>query len=775
MKKAASTFIVLFIATTFSSFSQTPPPEDPDIGLRAEWMKGALGMLWLPENTYNGNIEGQRMDDFLAQIDHLKTVDFIQIGLSSTFIFSPSHSAPHPILESLWEGDTDNNGDPINLIVPRASVDDPFLAWLESIRAAGLRTEVYVNSNNMLQWLGFDSPEPISEASKRWIEYCDTNPEVQAFINSRSYHTDGTHDDRRPYMFAYAEFILKEYAIRYGDLIDAWCFDAAHVNIEGASGDDSSTDKLDDQRVYQAFADAVHAGNPNAAVAFNNGVGDRDSNPFLPYQPPSLFEDYKFGHPFGGAGNMVEPREPLYRVNFGICQYMRDTNGLPYQNYGIARNDNVVAHFFPKQSTTSWNDGFAPCLTDAEFVEWNNVGLINGGGITWGTPLVRTNLLNKSPDLTLQPYALRQFEAVEADLRVNQFPGAPNWARQYTILPDAEVGKAYSHTLVEGVDFWDPEGDEITNVFPIDGPSWLTIEETSPGTWTLSGTPDEAYDMEYDFRIRANDATKGRNRSVTLSVIGGDFIPVQSIEVSPKNVTLEITNTQQLNGNVTPSNASNKNYTWETSDENIATVDENGIITAIAEGIATITVTTQDGQKTDTSIITVLSSEDPFIEVTGILISPKEFSLEIENTLQLTAQISPVDANNQGYTWTSSDTTIATVDNNGLVTAIAEGTTSITVTTEEGGFADTSIITTYITAEEFDDVIMYPNPTESEITINNAENSIIQIHDILGKILLTIPVKNNSETIDLNNLSQGTYYLQIFSLNAIKTLKIIKQ
>ena len=775
MKRNKILVVVVVFLTTFSSYSQTPPPEDPDIGLRAEWMKGALGMLWLPENTYNGNIEGQRMDDFLAQIDHLKTVDFIQVGLSSTFIFSPSHSAPHPILESLWEGDTDQDGDPINLIVPRASVDDPFLAWLESIRAAGLRTEVYVNSNNMLQWIGFDSPEPIAEASNRWIEYCDTNPEVQAFINSRSFHTDGTHDDRRPYMFAYAEFILKEYAIRYGDLIDAWCFDAAHVNIEGASGDDSSTDKLDDQRVYQAFADAVHAGNPNAAVAFNNGVGDRDSNPFLPYQPPSLFEDYKFGHPFGGAGNMVEPREPLYRVNFGICQYMRDTNGLPYKNYGIARNDNVVAHFFPKQSTSSWNDGAFPVLTDAEFVEWNNVGLINGGGITWGTPLVITNLLNKSPNLTLQPYALRQFEAVEADLRVNQFPGAPNWARQFTILPDAEVGEAYSHTLVEGVDFWDPEGDEITNVFPIDGPSWLTIEETSPGTWTLSGVPDETYGTEYNFRIRANDATSGRNRSVTMTVIGGDFISVQSIEVSPENITLEINDTQQLTVELSPANASNKTYTWTSSDASVATVSEEGLVTAINHGTTSITTTTQDGQKTDTSIITVLSSEDPFVGVTGVVISPKEFSLEIEQTLQVTAEVSPFDANNKGYTWASSDTTIATVNTDGLVTGVNEGTATITVTTEEGEFTDTILLTITTSAAELNSVIMYPNPTEAEITIVDIAGSTIQVHDMLGKIMMSKRILTNNENVDLSSFSQGVYFMQIFNLDDVKIVKIIKQ
>ncbi|MBU2950911.1 T9SS type A sorting domain-containing protein [Tamlana agarivorans] len=520
--KTSKITLILLLLCLFSVNVKAQQVPDPDLGLRAQWMRGSLGLLWLPENNYNGNIEGVSIEDFLTQIDHLKTVDFIQVGLASPYIYSPVHTAPHPILEDLWGGDLGPDGKPVNLVVPRASAPDPFLGWLKAIRAAGLKAEVYVNSANLLQWEEFGSaPDVFPDLSDRWKAYCDTDPTVQAFINSQSYHTDGVNDDRRPYMFCYAEFILKEYAMRYGDLIDAWCFDAAHVNIGGGAGDDYSSGDINTQRVYQAFADACHAGNPNAAITFNNGIGDRDSNPFLPYRSPSLFEDYKFGHPFGGAGNMVDPRDPLYTVNFGICEYMRDNNGLPYTNDGIAWNDNVVAHFFPKQSTSSWNDGGVPCLTDAEFVEWNNVGLINGGGITWGTPLVVTNLNNASPNLTLQPYALAQLELVDADLSVNQFPGAPNWARQYTILPEITPGQDYAFDLVEGSDFWDPENVGVTSVEIIaaGAPTWLTIAETSPGVWTLGGTPTETAPTEYIFELKAVDADGERTREVTLKVV----------------------------------------------------------------------------------------------------------------------------------------------------------------------------------------------------------------------------------------------------------------
>ena len=305
--------IACFLLSIFNLKAQVP---DPNQGLRADWMKGALGLLWLPERNYNGNIEGIRIDDFITQINDLRTIDYVQLPLTSPNIFSPVHVGPHPIIESLWEGDTGADGQPINLVVPREAVDDPLLSWLKALRAAGLRTEIYVNSYNLLARNPQDTQVDYPDVSDRWKAWCDTNQEAIDFINSQPYHVGA---GRRKYMFCYAEFILKEYSERYGDLIDAWCFDSADNIMEDECGDDPASEDLNDQRIYQAFADACHVGNPNAAISFNNSVGDREGNPFT---TATYFDDYTFGHPFGGAGNMVEPRDPLYGYNFGIIEKM---------------------------------------------------------------------------------------------------------------------------------------------------------------------------------------------------------------------------------------------------------------------------------------------------------------------------------------------------------------------------------------------------------------------------------------------------------------------
>ena len=108
---------------------------------------------------------------------------------------------------------------------------------------------------------------------------------------------------------------------------------------------------------------------------------------------------------------------------------------------------------------------------------------------------------------------------MDAHLSVHQAPGAPNWSRAETPLPAASFGQAYSHTLVEGVDFWDPEGDAVT-VSLIDAPAWLSLKQDSaqPGRWLLQGLPTETSAAESKFRLRAQDASGGTERSVELKV-----------------------------------------------------------------------------------------------------------------------------------------------------------------------------------------------------------------------------------------------------------------
>ena len=89
------------------------------------------------------------------------------------------------------------------------------------------------------------------------------------------------------------------------------------------------------------------------------------------------------------------------------------------------------------------------------------------------------------------------------------------------------------------------------------------------------------------------------------------FVPVASVFLLEKNITLDVGDFDQLIEMINPPNASNKNVIWVSSDENVADVDQNGIVTALAPGVAVITVLTEDGNFSDTCTVNVNATEPP--------------------------------------------------------------------------------------------------------------------------------------------------------------------
>ena len=145
--------VIIVICLMCANINMSAQIPDPDQGLRAEWMRGTYGLNWKPAQSANGRSELEilTIKPFLEQIRGLKTVDYIQLHLGESFIYSPVHLGPHELLENLWQGDTDENGKPVNLVVPRASIGrDPFLDLIHDVRKAGLKVQVYVNCTNML-------------------------------------------------------------------------------------------------------------------------------------------------------------------------------------------------------------------------------------------------------------------------------------------------------------------------------------------------------------------------------------------------------------------------------------------------------------------------------------------------------------------------------------------------------------------------------------------------------------------------------------------------
>lgn len=163
-------------------------------------------------------------------------------------------------------------------------------------------------------------------------------------------------------------------------------------------------------------------------------------------------------------------------------------------------------------------------------------------------------------------------------------------------------------------------------------------------------------------------------------------VPATNVSLR-SSLTLIKGKSSYLVARVSPTRATNKNVTWESSDTSVATVDVSGKVVGVKAGIANITVTTVDGGKTATCVVTV---NLPPVAVTGVNIDEESSqTIDAYTSITLGATVAPANATNQKVTWKSSNTSVAKVDKYGVVVGKKAGTATITVTTSDGSKKDT--------------------------------------------------------------------------------------
>jgi len=196
----------------------------------------------------------------------------------------------------------------------------------------------------------------------------------------------------------------------------------------------------------------------------------------------------------------------------------------------------------------------------------------------------------------------------------------------------------------------------------------LTFKKVSEGTQI---DPNEKY-----LKVNVIKSSSDDYLTEIKVVKTGDFnIPAESIVIAPTTATVLIGETTALSATLTPSDTTDA-IIWQTSDENVATVDDNGVVTGIAAGNATITAIA--GQVGASCEVTVSAGA---VAATGITLDKTEATLEKDTTLTLTATVTPSDSTD-AITWTTSDENVATVAN-GVVTAVGVGEATITATAGE--------------------------------------------------------------------------------------------
>ena len=200
----------------------------------------------------------------------------------------------------------------------------------------------------------------------------------------------------------------------------------------------------------------------------------------------------------------------------------------------------------------------------------------------------------------------------------------------------------------------------------------------------------------------------GQNKEIDSSV------PVTGIILDKSELELTFNEAQPLKATIQPGSATSRGVLWTSSSESVATVSTSGVVTGMSLGTADITATSYEGGFAAVCRITVV---DRSIHVTGVTLDRASAILYEDGTLSLKATVSPSNTNYPQVTWTSSDPAVATVSSDGTVKPVSAGTTTITVTTADGGFEATCAVEVKAYAGDISVAKTYVNPAGDEYPV----------------------------------------------------------
>lgn len=188
------------------------------------------------------------------------------------------------------------------------------------------------------------------------------------------------------------------------------------------------------------------------------------------------------------------------------------------------------------------------------------------------------------------------------------------------------------------------------------------------------------YSKDESIKIKLSNGEKLYISNIrgTLSLKEIILIP-QSITLSKTSLSLMLNRTAQITATISPSSATNKSVTWTSSNPDIATIDSKGNIKALKVGTTTITATANGAPAVKKSIPVTVTKIVP----TSLKLSKSSLNITNNQTVKVTATVTPGDATDKTVLWKSSNAKVATVDSKGNIKGIADGSAIITATTKD--------------------------------------------------------------------------------------------
>lgn len=326
-----------------------------------------------------------------------------------------------------------------------------------------------------------------------------------------------------------------------------------------------------------------------------------------------------------------------------------------------------------------------------------NVSLVKGTDYTVSEPQISADKKYYSITITLSDDAAGKYELSTTTLKgyiayeltsvalnsdtLNLVAGADGRQLVATTTPD--------NALLDNLTFTYKSSNETVATVDENG----LVTPLKAGTATITVTAKAVVTTTNGMPILTKTATAKCTVTVT-----DNSIPATNIELDASSKTMTVGEKAKLTATVKPDDSTDK-VTWKSNNDKIVSVDENGNITALATGTTEITATAG-------SVSAVCKVTVEGVKVSKVELNKTSVSLKVGGTEQLTATVTPDNATDKTVTWTSSKPTVAAVDENGKITAVAPGTATITATAD--GKSATCTVTVAKEAQIIKDPKKYP-------------------------------------------------------------------
>lgn len=231
-------------------------------------------------------------------------------------------------------------------------------------------------------------------------------------------------------------------------------------------------------------------------------------------------------------------------------------------------------------------------------------------------------------------------------------------------------------------------------------------------------------------------AIKPGQATIMATTVDGGFVALCKVTVKAKVImatairlshtseTIAIGETLQLNAVLEPENVTNSNISWTSTNPNVATVNSTGLIQALAQGTTQIIATTTDGS--NLSAICEIAVEKQFIEISQIQISPSNVRIPVGKSVKLNAIITPGNATSKNVLWSSTNSSVATVSQDGNVEAISEGEAVIIASTQDG-----SNLSATCNISVYNDIILISEIILNPVNFEGKENESATINAVV--------------------------------------------